>query len=163
MLIKNILLKNALLHTIPSEKALLNNIQKLVLTVMNGRTLRGTLGKLTKEGPVKHRILPKSNQVSNFVFILQVIKHYYPGGYFGVDKLGCPIFIDPVGTIDFKGIFAMQFIATVVIRLTARCAYQIFPVFRGALIKNFTDKIRHLNCVETDTRSFLCKNSTFLL
>jgi len=34
----------------------------------------------------------------------EVIKHYYPGGYFGVDKHGCPIFIDPVGTIDFKGL-----------------------------------------------------------
>lgn len=33
----------------------------------------------------------------------QVLQKYYPGGFFGYDKEGAPVFIDPVGRIDFKG------------------------------------------------------------
>ena len=28
---------------------------------------------------------------------------YYPGSYFGYDREGAPVFIDPVGQIDFRG------------------------------------------------------------
>ena len=34
----------------------------------------------------------------------EVLKMYYPGGFFGEDKHGCPIWIDTLGTIDPKGI-----------------------------------------------------------
>ena len=36
--------------------------------------------------------------------VFQVLAQFYPGGYFGYDKEGAPVFIDPVGQIDFKGV-----------------------------------------------------------
>lgn len=35
----------------------------------------------------------------------QVLSKYYPGGHFGFDREGTPVFIDPIGQIDFRGIF----------------------------------------------------------
>lgn len=32
-----------------------------------------------------------------------MLSKYYPGGYFGYDRDGSPVFIDPIGQIDFKG------------------------------------------------------------
>lgn len=34
----------------------------------------------------------------------EVLTKYYPGGFFGFDKEGAPVFIDPIGQIDFKGL-----------------------------------------------------------
>ncbi|XP_032236045.1 SEC14-like protein 2 isoform X2 [Nematostella vectensis] len=34
----------------------------------------------------------------------EVLQKYYPGGYFGYDIEGVPVFIDPLGNIDFKGL-----------------------------------------------------------
>lgn len=36
----------------------------------------------------------------------EVLSKYYPGGYFGFDKEGTPVFIDPIGQIDFKGLLS---------------------------------------------------------
>lgn len=36
--------------------------------------------------------------------IPEVVKKYYPGGHFGYDKDGCPVWIDPIGNIDPKGL-----------------------------------------------------------
>lgn len=36
--------------------------------------------------------------------IPEVIEKYYPGGYYGYDKMGCPLWIDTLGTLDLKGI-----------------------------------------------------------
>lgn len=33
-----------------------------------------------------------------------IIEQYRTGGLLGTDKTGCPIFIDPYGQIDMKGI-----------------------------------------------------------
>ena len=35
----------------------------------------------------------------------QVLSKYYPGSYFGYDKEGAPVFIDPIGQIDFRGMY----------------------------------------------------------
>ena len=32
-----------------------------------------------------------------------MLSKYYPGSYFGYDREGAPVFIDPVGQIDFRG------------------------------------------------------------
>lgn len=32
-----------------------------------------------------------------------MLSEYYPGSYFGYDREGAPVFIDPVGQIDFRG------------------------------------------------------------
>jgi len=32
-----------------------------------------------------------------------VLTKFYPGSYFGYDKEGSPVFIDPIGQIDFRG------------------------------------------------------------
>ena len=32
-----------------------------------------------------------------------MLSKYYPGGYFGCDREGVPVFIDPIGQIDFRG------------------------------------------------------------
>lgn len=32
-----------------------------------------------------------------------MLSKYYPGSYFGYDREGAPVFIDPVGEIDFRG------------------------------------------------------------
>eukprot|EP00794_Sanderia_malayensis_P014099 gene14099-15571_t len=34
----------------------------------------------------------------------ELLKQYFPGGYFGYDQDGCPIMIDPLGKLDFKGL-----------------------------------------------------------
>lgn len=33
----------------------------------------------------------------------EVLLKYYPGGYFGEDKEGCPLWFDTLGTVDLKG------------------------------------------------------------
>ena len=33
----------------------------------------------------------------------EVLLKYHPGGFFGHDKEGCPIWIDPIGRADVKG------------------------------------------------------------
>ena len=38
------------------------------------------------------------------VSIPQVLSKYYPGSYFGYDREGAPVFLDPIGQIDFRGI-----------------------------------------------------------
>ncbi|CAH3196634.1 unnamed protein product, partial [Porites evermanni] len=35
-----------------------------------------------------------------------VLSKYYPGSYFGYDREGAPVFIDPVGEIDFRGLLS---------------------------------------------------------
>ena len=34
----------------------------------------------------------------------EVIKNYYPGGLHGFDKTGRPVWVDPFGSMDCKGI-----------------------------------------------------------
>ncbi|XP_078362571.1 SEC14-like protein 2 [Oculina patagonica] len=36
----------------------------------------------------------------------EVLSKFYPGGYFGYDRDGSPVFIDPIGQIDFKGLLS---------------------------------------------------------
>lgn len=36
----------------------------------------------------------------------EVLSKYYPGSYFGFDRDGSPVFIDPIGQIDFKGLLS---------------------------------------------------------
>lgn len=44
-----------------------------------------------------------SNQPSEHFNDLQALLKYDPGGFYGYDKEGSPIFVDPLGQIDFKG------------------------------------------------------------
>lgn len=36
----------------------------------------------------------------------EVLSKYYPGGHFGFDREGTPVFIDPIGQIDFRGLLS---------------------------------------------------------
>lgn len=36
----------------------------------------------------------------------EVLSKYYPGSYFGYDKEGSPVFVDPIGQIDFRGLLS---------------------------------------------------------
>ena len=37
-----------------------------------------------------------------------VLANYYPGGFAGFDKDGCPVWVIPFGHADMKGLFPSQ-------------------------------------------------------
>ncbi|XP_052073547.1 SEC14-like protein 2 isoform X1 [Mytilus californianus] len=54
----------------------------------------------------KHLVWRKEEDIDNILRqkVPEVIQNYYPGGHCGFDKDGSPVWIDPIGNIDPKGL-----------------------------------------------------------
>lgn len=54
---------------------------------------------------LQHFVWRKTENIDNIMErkLPDVIYKYYPGGHCGFDKDGCPVWLDPIGSIDPKG------------------------------------------------------------
>ena len=53
----------------------------------------------------------------------EVLKKYHPGGYFGFDLDGRPVYIEPLGRIDFVGLLHSASVADILQYCRNRCMY----------------------------------------